>query len=164
MLDSISVNFLLVSFGYAISCYILGVVDRVTDWDESMLVENVNLRLVADTPSSSVVQTGATTAAKPTFRPTSERVERTARPDEAPQRGRRADNDAPIPGEPKSRSRLAFDKELNRVFIEIVDLSSGEVVHRYPPEEIVRHIDALIKQQHLPAGQGNTGFLVDQSV
>ena len=129
-----------------------------------MLVENVNLRLGADTSTSSVVQSDATTAAKPAPRPAADRAERTARLDEAPQRGREADTDAPVLEEPKSRARLAFDDELSRVFVEIVDRSSGEVIHRYPPEEIVRHIDALIKQQHLPAGQGNTGFLVDQSV
>ena len=129
-----------------------------------MLVENTNIRLVADTSVGSITQSGTTAAATPALRPGSERVERTALLDEAPQRGRRADSDAPAPGEPKSRSRLAFDEELSRVFIEIVDRDSGKVVHRYPPEEIVRHIDALIKQQHLPAGQGDTGFLVDQSV
>ena len=63
-----------------------------------------------------------------------------------------------------SRSRLAYDRELARVFVEIVGRRSGEVVHRYPPEEIVRHISALIEQQHLPAGQGDTGFLVGRSV
>ncbi len=126
-----------------------------------MLVENVNLRLGTDTPTSSVVQSGATTAAKPAPRPAAERA---ALLDEAPKREREADTDAPALEEPKSRARLAFDDELSRVFVEIVDRSSGEVIHRYPPENIVRHIDALIKQQHLPAGQGNTGFLVDQSV
>ena len=124
-----------------------------------MLAENINIRLGADTPNSSVVQSGA----EPVPRPAVARVESAASQDKEPQPERAANSDLPAPGEPKSRSRLAFDEELSRVFIEIVDRSSGEVVHRYPPEEIVRHIDALIEQQHLRAGQGETGFLVDQS-
>jgi uncharacterized FlaG/YvyC family protein len=63
-----------------------------------------------------------------------------------------------------SRSRLAYDKELARVFVEIVDLDSGEVVDRFPPEELVRHMKSLIEQEHLLGGQDGTGLLVDRLV
>ena len=63
-----------------------------------------------------------------------------------------------------SRSRLAYDKELARVFVEIVDPESGEVVDRFPPEELVRHMKSLIEQHHLPNGQGDTGLLLDRFV
>jgi hypothetical protein len=63
-----------------------------------------------------------------------------------------------------SRSRLAYDKELARVFVEIVDPDSGEVVDRFPPEELVKHMKSLIEQEHLPSGQDGTGLLLDRLV
>ena len=63
-----------------------------------------------------------------------------------------------------SRSRLAYDKELARVFVEIVDPDSGEVIDRFPPEELVRHMKNLIEQDHLPSGQDGTGLLFDHVV
>ncbi|MDH3594030.1 MAG: flagellar protein FlaG [Rhodospirillales bacterium] len=63
-----------------------------------------------------------------------------------------------------SRSRLAYDKDLARVFVEIVDPESGEVVDRFPPEELVRHMKNLTEQDHLPSGQDGTGLLLDRFV
>lgn len=63
-----------------------------------------------------------------------------------------------------SRSRLTYDDELSRVFVEIVDPGSGEVLSRFPPEQLIRHIDSLIEQELVPESQKNTGFLVDRSV
>ncbi len=63
-----------------------------------------------------------------------------------------------------SRSRLAYDKELARVFVEIVDPESGEVVDRFPPEELVRHMKNLTEQDYLPSGQDGTGLLLDRFV
>ena len=70
---------------------------------------------------------------------------------------------APVAAQ-SSRSRLAYDKELARVFVEIVDPESGEVIDRFPPEELVRHMKSLIEQQHLPSGQDGTGLLLDRVV
>ena len=124
-----------------------------------MLAENVSLQIAAAPPASSVTQVGGKTAAEQNRRSAAGRAVAEATPPEVP--GTAAGT--PALDEPKSVSRLTYDDELSRTFVEIVDRRSGEVVHRYPPEEIVRHIDALIKQQHLRAGQRDTGFLVDQS-
>ena len=66
------------------------------------------------------------------------------------------------PGQAKSSSRLTYDKELSRTFVEFVDKDSGEVVHSFPPEELVRHMDELIEKNRVSRSQGSTGLLVDQ--
>lgn len=53
-------------------------------------------------------------------------------------------------GAGESRYRLAYDEELSRVFVELLDPDSGEVVQRYPPEELVRHMQDLLEE----AGHG----------
>ncbi len=63
-----------------------------------------------------------------------------------------------------SRSRLAYDEELARVFVEIVDRESGEVLARYPPEQLVRHIKNLVDREHLAHGQDRAGLLLDRAV
>ena len=63
-----------------------------------------------------------------------------------------------------SRSRLAYDSELSRVFVEIVDPKSGEVVHRFPPEQIVRHIAALIDPPSPTEAKESTGLVFDEVV
>lgn len=63
-----------------------------------------------------------------------------------------------------SRSRLTFDDELSRTFIDVVDENSGEVISRFPPEKIVRHIQKLIEDGKIPGGAGETGVLVDRVV
>ena len=65
-----------------------------------------------------------------------------------------------------SRSRLAYDTELSRVFVEIVDPKSGEVVQRFPPEQLVRHMSELIDQDLLDpsAGAGDPGLVLDEVV
>lgn len=61
------------------------------------------------------------------------------------------------------RGRLAFDQELSRVFVEIVDKESGEVLLRFPPEEIVRHM-AELKQAKDAARSDDNGLVLDQVV
>lgn len=63
-----------------------------------------------------------------------------------------------------SRSRLTYDTELSRVFVEIVDPKSGEVVQRFPPEQLVRHMSELIDQNLLDSNAGGPGFVFDQVV
>ena len=63
-----------------------------------------------------------------------------------------------------SRSRLAYDSELSRVFVEIVDPESGEVVHRFPPEQIVRHIAALTDPPSPTNPKESTGLVFDEVV
>ncbi len=63
-----------------------------------------------------------------------------------------------------SRSRLTYDEELARVFVEIVDPESGEVVERFPPEQLVKHMKSLTEEDHLPTGQDGTGLLLDRLI
>jgi hypothetical protein len=63
-----------------------------------------------------------------------------------------------------SRSRLAYDQELARVFVEIVDPDSGEVVERFPPEELVKHMQSLIEQEQSSSAQDGHGLLLDRVV
>jgi len=63
-----------------------------------------------------------------------------------------------------SRSRLAYDRELARVFVEIVDQESGEVVDRFPPEELVKHMKSMTEQDLLSSGQEGAGLLLDRVV
>lgn len=63
-----------------------------------------------------------------------------------------------------SRSRLTYDTELSRVFVEIVDPKSGEVVQRFPPEQLVRHMSELIDQDLLDPGAGDPGLVFDKVV
>lgn len=63
-----------------------------------------------------------------------------------------------------SRSRLAYDRELSRTFIEVVDVNSGKVIHRFPPEEIVRHIEALMKEAEAARAAKHAGLVLDRVV
>ncbi len=63
-----------------------------------------------------------------------------------------------------STSRLAYDRELARVFVEIVDQESGEVVHRFPPEELVKHMKSMTEQELLSSSLDGAGALLDRVV
>lgn len=116
-----------------------------------MLVENLNLKPAAEAPPPRAPVDPATPKQPAEAR--AGRVSLRAEPDTESGLGR----------ESSARSRLTYDEELRRVFLEIVDPNSGEVVRRFPPEQLVRHIDSLINQDLVPKSQGTTGFLVDQS-
>lgn len=84
---------------------------------------------------------------------------------DAPQRAQpRSRPDIPDPTADTARSRLAYDKELSRTFIEVVDLDSGEVVDRFPPEEIVRHVDALLEQAEAARAAKRAGLVLDRLI
>ena len=61
-----------------------------------------------------------------------------------------------------SASRLVYDKDLGRVFVETVNRSSGEVIYRFPPEKLVRHINTLLKENEALRGNSTTGLIFDQ--
>lgn len=61
-----------------------------------------------------------------------------------------------------SVSRLVYDKDLGRVFVETVDRSSGEVVYRFPPDELVRYINTIIEEDEALRGNSTTGLIFDQ--
>ncbi len=63
-----------------------------------------------------------------------------------------------------STSRLAYDRELSRVFVEIVDPESGEVVDRFPPEELVKHMNSMIEQDFSSSSPDGAGLLIDRVV
>ncbi|MDJ0607573.1 MAG: flagellar protein FlaG [Kiloniellales bacterium] len=86
---------------------------------------------------------------------------------EAPARPATAEQVAPsTAGRPSagasSQSRLAFDQELSRVFVEIVDSDSGEVVQRFPPEQIVRYFAEISDAAAEPIDTERTGLVLDQ--
>ena len=114
-----------------------------------MLVENLNLKPAAEAPPTRAPADPATPR-----QPAAERAVRATL---------RAEPEAQLGQESSARSRLTYDDELRRVVLEIVDTDSGEVVSRFPPEQLVRHIASLIDQELVPESQGATGFLVDQS-
>ena len=114
-----------------------------------MLVENLNLKPAAEAPPTRAPVDPATPR-----QPAEERSGRVSL---------RAEPEAESEGKTSARSRLTYDEELRRVFLEIIDPNSGEVIRRFPPEQLVRHIDNLINQDLVPKSQGITGFLVDQS-
>lgn len=61
-----------------------------------------------------------------------------------------------------SRSRLTYDQELSRVFVEIVDPNSGEVIQRFPPEALTKHIDSIVAAADGEAE--DLGLVLDQIV
>ena len=72
--------------------------------------------------------------------------------------------DAASAADVSSRSRLAYDRELARVFVEIVDPESGEVIDRFPPEELVKHMKSMTEQDLLSSGRESAGLLLDRVV
>jgi hypothetical protein len=46
----------------------------------------------------------------------------------------------------------------------VVDVDSGEVVDRFPPEEIIRHLDSLLAQAEASRAANRGGALVNRVV
>lgn len=64
-----------------------------------------------------------------------------------------------------SRARLSFDKDLKRVFVEVVDAKTGDVIERFPPEQLTKHMDELLKASDRSDESGvGSGVLLDQTV
>lgn len=122
-----------------------------------MLVETANTPIAAEAPRARAPAAPTPPVSQATVQPRrSDALDRVAEPGRVAEPARSE--------EASSRSRLAYDDELSRVFVEIVDPDSGEVVQRFPPEQIVRHIKALIEEAGFSANRDGTGILVDQSV
>jgi len=43
----------------------------------------------------------------------------------------------------EERARLAYDNKLSRVFVELLDPRTGEVITRFPPERLVEQLNRL---------------------
>ncbi len=43
----------------------------------------------------------------------------------------------------EERARLTYDEKLSRVFVEILDPRTGDVITRFPPERLVEHLNSL---------------------
>jgi hypothetical protein len=61
-----------------------------------------------------------------------------------------------------ARARLAYDSELSRVFVEILDPRTGDVVSRIPPEQLAEHLASVVDRADLLAGQPRAGQIVDE--
>ena len=79
----------------------------------------------------------------------------------------------------EERARLAYDDELSRMFVEILDPKTGEVITRFPPERLVEQLKSLAandkSEDHAPpvgglseligaAGGGAAGRILDELV
>jgi uncharacterized FlaG/YvyC family protein len=43
----------------------------------------------------------------------------------------------------EERARLAYDEKLSRMFVEILDPKTGDVITRFPPERLVEQLNSL---------------------
>ena len=66
--------------------------------------------------------------------------------------------------ERSSRARLSLDPEQRRVFVEIVDPKTGDVITRFPPEQIADHIDSVLERTGQGTNLEESGLIVDESV
>ena len=89
---------------------------------------------------------------------------RDERSDEKKSRGQEIEIQNQFGGEKTSRARLSFDPDKHRVFVEIVDPKTGDVITRFPPEQITNHIDSVLEQTDRATNLEDAGLIVDQSV
>lgn len=66
--------------------------------------------------------------------------------------------------ERSSRARLSLDTEAHRVYVEIIDPDTGDVITRFPPEQIATHIDEVLRQTDQQTNLQSAGLIVDRSV
>ncbi len=62
------------------------------------------------------------------------------------------------------RTQLDFNKELNTVFLQVVDTRTDEIVETIPPEELVRQLKESIEPSSRFHPDDSGGAVVDQSV
>ena len=60
-----------------------------------------------------------------------------------------------------SEYRLVYDDEFSRIFVQVVDRSSGEEILRFPPEELVRFIDNSIERAN---SRVTSGLILDRLI
>jgi uncharacterized FlaG/YvyC family protein len=61
------------------------------------------------------------------------------------------------------RTKFEFNSDLNRVFLEVIDTKTDQVVDRIPPEELARLFQEQLKAPK-PQGAGPNGAVIDESV
>lgn len=82
-----------------------------------------------------------------------------SRPKAAPAAG--AAGPADLSLKTPSEYRLVYDDEFSRIFVQVVDRSSGEEILRFPPEELVRFIDNSIERAN---ARVTSGLFLDRSI
>ncbi len=90
--------------------------------------------------------------------------ERTEKTDAQRSRPQETSVQTPPQTETSSRARLNFDPDKHRVFVEIVDPDTGDVISRFPPEQIANHIDKVLEQTDQETNLEDAGLIFDQKV
>ncbi|MGE4219473.1 MAG: flagellar protein FlaG [Alphaproteobacteria bacterium] len=62
------------------------------------------------------------------------------------------------------RTQIDFNPELNRVFLQIVDTRTDEVVESIPPEELVRQLKEQVEPRRLDLPSESSGTVIDEQV
>lgn len=62
------------------------------------------------------------------------------------------------------RTQIEFNPELNRVFLQVVDTRTDEVVDSIPPEELVRQLKEQIEPRRVDQPAGPSGVVFDEQV
>lgn len=62
------------------------------------------------------------------------------------------------------RTQVGFDNELNRVFLEVVDTRTDQVVEQIPSEEFVRFVQQQLEPPTKRASEEPNGAVVDEAV
>ena len=62
------------------------------------------------------------------------------------------------------RTQIEFNPELNRVFLQIVDTRTDEVVESIPPEELVRQLKEQVEPRRLDLPSTSSGAVIDEQV
>ena len=62
------------------------------------------------------------------------------------------------------KTQVGFDNELNRVFIEVVDTRTDQVVEQIPSEEFVRFVHEQLEPPARRASEESNGAVVDEAV
>ena len=62
------------------------------------------------------------------------------------------------------RTQLGFNSQLNRVFLEVVDTKTDEILETIPPEELVRFFSDLKERGESVELPEQSGAVLDQSV
>ena len=69
-----------------------------------------------------------------------------------------------LANENASRARLSLDPDHRRVVVEIIDPETGDVITRFPPEQITDHIDQVLEQTNNQTNLEESGLILDQTV
>lgn len=62
------------------------------------------------------------------------------------------------------RTQVGFNNELNRVFLEVIDTRTNQVVEQIPSEEFVRFVHEQLEPPAKRASEESNGAVVDEAV